>query len=1494
MRKKILKHAFGIFGILTLTFLFLACPDEVRVDDKLRLPDGIQIHEQQGKVVVSFSILESTARTIFPQIDLDDVAVYKLFGGISDATETELLEFTNEDVPVSIGLNPGIWNFTLNAYDENDGHLLQGSVEDKEITLTGINQVSFFLSPLSGGTGKIQIILNFPEEAGITRISVSGDISPENFITIDSDNFVYTKNNVTTGECFVNFELYQGDVLRTTVSELVLVRKNLTSSKTITLAGDDLKPILTGTMSISGVVLVGETLIADTNDLNGVGSFSYQWKSDETNIDGAINDLYIVQNTDIGKVITVTVTRVDYFGSVTSTPTIAVPALVNVTVDNVTGDGNETQTTTVLTLAFDETIAGLSANDITITTTTVTGTMVKGIPTASGSNYTLPISGFSSGGTVTVTVTKSGYNITGSHSVPIHCYSPPLTGTVGITGTLQTGQVLTADTANLNGTGTITYQWKRGTTIVGTNSSTYTVVAADVGNTFTLTVTRAYYSDSVTSLPMLTGTVNINSTPLLQLSEILTVTTSFGESGDISYQWKRGTTNIGTNNTYTIQSADIGSTITVTVTRIGNSGYITSSATPTIGVLTGTVNITGTAYVGETLTANTASLGGSGTISYQWRRVSTTEGTITVGTNSSTYIIQPADAGSRITVTVTRANNTDSKTSSQTAAVTLPPLTGTVSITGTAAVGVSLGVNTTSLGGSGALSYQWKRGGNDISGATNSTYTVHKDDEAYTITVTVTRINTTGSVTSAAVAVPKTLNWNSTPPAGIGNGDIIIIASGASGTLVIPENAIVTIGSSGTGVDNSSRAITLNISPNAKVIWNAIYESSASTSVTIVGTGTLDVAAGNIHSSGSGAISTSSNSTIIVSGGTVSSWPYYGATITSTNTSGIVMITGGIVVAYGNNNSRQAINASGTLNITGGLVIAELANTTGNNGVVSQAITPTGTGTIIGYTLGSSHTSGETNGLTFLPTTGANVSWGLRNTWETGINYRGNFYPVSGVSVGNRIVWNSNRVPSSSFIATGSTITIESGANGTLTVPENVTTTIVSQGTDIVDNGSNRISLSIGANSKIIWNANYSYSYSYIGYSAVTVDGTGTFEVSGGKLINTNNSSSSADAINTTNSTIIVSGGTVSAFTGSTIYSSGTSGIVTISGGIVTTTTGVAINTRGSSSTVTISGGVVSATTGTAINASGSFSTVTISGGVVSTTTGTAINSNANALLEIIGGLVIAQRNAILGTNGVISRTANALSGNGRIIGYATGAYNVGTTGATGTEGTIDATPISNGLIIQVPVGISNAGVTWGANSGQSGINYPGGFFGTTGVSVIGSGGAAIIFSEDFESTNSFTIVNGTEINQWYRGTAAAYAGTWSAYITNNSGTSNAYTHTTSTVHMYRDVTFTSSTTHTLGFYWRAEGESASYDYLKVYLTETSFTPVAGTRPTESSSVVLLGTYVKGGVSTWNYASLSIPASNSGTTKRLIFTWYNDSGGGTQPPVAVDNILLTR
>ena len=151
---------------------------------------------------------------------------------------------------------------------------------------------------------------------------------------------------------------------------------------------------------------------------------------------------------------------------------------------------------------------------------------------------------------------------------------------------------------------------------------------------------------------------------------------------------------------------------------------------------------------------------------------------------------------------------------------------------------------------------------------------------------------------------------------------------------------------------------------------------------------------------------------------------------------------------------------------------------------------------------------------------------------------------------------------------------------------------------------------------------------------------------------------------------------------------------------------------------------------------------------------------------------------------------------------------------------------------------------------------------------------------------NGWTEVNGTK-NLWYIGTiAGGYNGSACAVVSKD-GALYSYTKTTAVVnHFYRDIAFPGGYTQAvLSFKWKATGES-SYDMLKVYLTSTSTTPVAGT----SVSSGLLGSYNLSGNS-WITTTISLCAT-AGTTQRLIFSWTNDASLGSDPPVAVDSISL--
>lgn len=167
--------------------------------------------------------------------------------------------------------------------------------------------------------------------------------------------------------------------------------------------------------------------------------------------------------------------------------------------------------------------------------------------------------------------------------------------------------------------------------------------------------------------------------------------------------------------------------------------------------------ISGTAQVGQTLTATPGTWSGNPTptYSYQWQRGTTN----IAGATSATYTLVSADAGSTVRVVVTATNSAGSASanSANSATVTQAPSnTAPPEITGIAQVGETLTVSNGTWTGSPAPTYtrQWKSDGVNIAGATATTYVPVEADVGAVITCTVTATNSAGSanVTSAGTA----------------------------------------------------------------------------------------------------------------------------------------------------------------------------------------------------------------------------------------------------------------------------------------------------------------------------------------------------------------------------------------------------------------------------------------------------------------------------------------------------------------------------------------------------------------------------------------------------------------------------------------------------------------------------------------------------------------------------------------------------------------------
>ena len=376
---------------------------------------------------------------------------------------------------------------------------------------------------------------------------------------------------------------------------------------------------------------------------------------------------------------------------------------------------------------------------------------------------------------------------------PTSTTRPPAAVTIDDTTPTQ-GQTLTASNslADLDGLGTITYQWQRGgVDIVGATGATYVTSQADVGST--LRVVASYTdgqgtAESVTSANTAavanvndapTGSVTIDDTTPTQ-GQTLTASNTLADLdglGTITYQWQRGGVDIvgATGATYVTSQADVGSTLRVVASYTDGQGTgesVASADTAAVANIndapTGSVTIDDTTPTqGQTLTASNtlADLDGLGTITYQWQR----GGVDIVGATGATYVTSQADVGStlRVVASYTDGQGTaESVTSANTAAVANinDAPTGSVTIDDTTPTqGQTLTASNTlaDLDGLGTITYQWQRGGVDIVGATGATYVTSQADVGSTLRVVASYTDGQGtaeSVTSANTAAVANVN----------------------------------------------------------------------------------------------------------------------------------------------------------------------------------------------------------------------------------------------------------------------------------------------------------------------------------------------------------------------------------------------------------------------------------------------------------------------------------------------------------------------------------------------------------------------------------------------------------------------------------------------------------------------------------------------------------------------------------------------------------------
>ena len=464
----------------------------------------------------------------------------------------------------------------------------------------------------------------------------------------------------------------------------------------------------TGAPAIIGGAQVGETLTADTSGISDEDSldhavFGYQWLADGAEISGATGSNYALSGDD-GKTISLAVSFIDDAGNEESLTSAATAAVAAAQTANTPATGAPTISGTVQegqTLTADT--SGIADEDGLDNATFSYQWLADGSETqdATDATYTPVVDDVGKAMSVTVSFTDDAGNeeeLTSAATASVAAKpNTPATGVPTISGTARVGETLTADTSGIadeDGLDSVTfaYQWQAdGADISGATDSTYTPVVDDVGKAVSVTVS---FTDDAGNEEDLTSAATDAVEPETQEAKANTPATGLPTISGIAdedgltnatfaYQWRADGADIPgeTLNCYTPDDADEGKTISVRVTftdDAGNEETLTSAATDAVEArpnrpATGALTITGTARVGELLTADVSNIMDDdgldrAAFAYQWQA----DGTDLSGAAGSSYTLAASDEGKAISVTVSftdYAGHEESFTSTATAAV---------------------------------------------------------------------------------------------------------------------------------------------------------------------------------------------------------------------------------------------------------------------------------------------------------------------------------------------------------------------------------------------------------------------------------------------------------------------------------------------------------------------------------------------------------------------------------------------------------------------------------------------------------------------------------------------------------------------------------------------------------------------------------------------------------------------------------------------------------
>jgi hypothetical protein len=368
--------------------------------------------------------------------------------------------------------------------------------------------------------------------------------------------------------------------------------------------------------------------------------------------------------------------------------------------------------------------------------------------------------------------------------------APPSPGQPpAVAGTARDGQILSGTRGTFTGSGSMTetVAWERCdaageacVSIPGADADAYTQIPADIGRRLRFKVTATNAAGSASARSAATAVVQAIAPSAAELPAVSGVardeqvlTGSVGSwtgSPEIAYarQWMRcGEASCSpiagaTGTTYTLVSADVGSTVRLRVTASNFGNAVPAQSDPTAVVAPSAPHavaspvVSGQARDGEVLSATTGTWKGTGplTFSVRWERC---DGGCSEIATGSTYRLVAGDVGRRIraVVVATGPGGTADAASAETdlVAAVAPAVVQAPEVTGTSRDGETLTAVTGTWSGTApvAVTRRWERCDPDCAPVgTEATYALGPDDVGARLRVVELAANAAGEAESAS------------------------------------------------------------------------------------------------------------------------------------------------------------------------------------------------------------------------------------------------------------------------------------------------------------------------------------------------------------------------------------------------------------------------------------------------------------------------------------------------------------------------------------------------------------------------------------------------------------------------------------------------------------------------------------------------------------------------------------------------------------------------